>query len=154
MKPHTYALYVVCFSLNQHNLQISDSISCFNHSYFGQIRFNITGRIVPQHTLEEIIAMVPRSIEILAPLVDFFAELHNAPNTTDVALVTKGMTWGSFRRVWIQPPTATTEYPLSLNSTAMVETVLKTNTFCDSNDDAHIDAVCDDQGEPWCTRLP
>lgn len=61
-------------------------------------RSQITGRIVPQHTLEETIVKVPESIKVLAPLVDFFAEIRNAPNATDVELVTEGMTWESFRQ--------------------------------------------------------
>ena len=64
------------------------------------------------------------------------------------------MTTESVHRVWIQPPTATSGYSFSLNSTAMVKIVLKTNTFCDINDDAHTDVKCDDQRESWYTRLP
>jgi len=65
-----------------------------------RIRSQTTGRIVPQHTLVETIEKVPDSVRVLAPLVDFFAELHNAPNATDVKLVTEGMTWDSFRQVF------------------------------------------------------
>ena len=45
---------------------------------------------------------VPQSIKILAPLSDFFAELFNAPGALDIELVTKGLTWKSFRKVWDQ----------------------------------------------------
>jgi len=65
-----------------------------------RIRSKITGRIVPRITLQESIDKVPKSVQILAPLVDFFAELHNAPNAPNVQLVSKHMTWQSFRNVW------------------------------------------------------
>ncbi len=41
-------------------------------------------------------------MKILSPLADFVAELHNAPSTSDIELVTDGMTWSSFTSVWSQ----------------------------------------------------
>ena len=43
---------------------------------------------------------VPRSIEILSKKVDFSVELRNAPGSTDVEIMTKGVTWSSFARTW------------------------------------------------------
>merc|ERR1712238_444241 len=65
-------------------------------------RSQITGRIIPRATLEHTLATVPQSVKILAPLSDFFVELHNTPNAPDIKLVTEGMTWDSFRKVWDQ----------------------------------------------------
>jgi hypothetical protein len=60
-----------------------------------------TGRIVPHHLLSEVLQQVPRSVEKLAPLVDYHVEIWNAPNE-DLALVTPGETWESFCSQWIQ----------------------------------------------------
>jgi len=57
---------------------------------------------VPQYILEHAIDKVPKSVKILSPLADFVAELHNAPSTSDIELVTDGMTWSSFTSVWSQ----------------------------------------------------
>lgn len=38
----------------------------------------------------------------LAPLVDFHAELHNGQDSSDIELVSGGLTWSNFRRVWDQ----------------------------------------------------
>ena len=62
----------------------------------------ITGRVVPHETLENSLREVPKSVRILAPLVDFFAELYNAPNSEDIELITENMTWTSFRKAWVQ----------------------------------------------------
>lgn len=64
-------------------------------------RSQSTGRIVPQATLEQSIDSVPKSISKLRHMVDFFAELYNAPGASDIELMTDGMSWESFRRVWI-----------------------------------------------------
>ena len=46
---------------------------------------------------------VPRSVHILAPMVDYFAEIDNPPNAEDVRLVKpEGSTWEEFKRQWIQ----------------------------------------------------
>jgi len=62
----------------------------------------ITGRVVPHEILEKSLEEVPKSVRILAPLVDFFAELYNPPNSEDIELVTEDMTWDSFRQSWVQ----------------------------------------------------
>jgi hypothetical protein len=62
----------------------------------------ITGRVVPHETLEKSLEEVPKSVRILAPLVDFFAELYNPPNSKDIELVSEDMTWDSFRQSWVQ----------------------------------------------------
>ena len=59
-----------------------------------------TGRIVPQELLVAALEQVPKSIEILAPLVDYHVELNNA---TEIELVNPPEeTWESFGRNWIQ----------------------------------------------------
>jgi len=65
-------------------------------------RGKITRRIVPQHRLEETLDKVPHSVIRLAPLVDFHAELHNGQDSSDIELVSGGLTWSNFRRVWDQ----------------------------------------------------
>jgi hypothetical protein len=50
----------------------------------------------------EALEQVPKSVKILAPLVDYYCELNNAPNTPDIELVTEGETWESFTKQWIQ----------------------------------------------------
>ena len=63
-------------------------------------RAKATGRVVPQELLEEALEQVPRSVEKLAPLVDYYAELNNAD---EVELVKpEGSTWDDFRGVWNQ----------------------------------------------------
>lgn len=59
-----------------------------------------TGRVVPARVLEATLEQVPRSVEILAPLVDYYAELNNA---AEVQLVKpEGSTWEDFRDIWNQ----------------------------------------------------
>ena len=59
-----------------------------------------TGRVVPRELLETALDQVPRSVEKLAPLVDYYAELNNAD---EVELVKpEGSTWEDFRDVWNQ----------------------------------------------------
>jgi len=60
----------------------------------------MTKRIVPQYTLEESLEQVPKSVKILSPKVDFFAELYNAPYANDIELITEGMDWNMFKQVW------------------------------------------------------
>ena len=62
----------------------------------------MTGRIVPKETLEMSLKHVPQSIKLLAPMSDFFCELDNSPDSKEVALKTKGVTWDSFRDTWAQ----------------------------------------------------
>lgn len=59
-----------------------------------------TGRVVPRETLEAALEQVPKSVEMLAPLVDYYAEINNAE---EVELVKpEGSTWEEFRDVWNQ----------------------------------------------------
>jgi len=62
----------------------------------------ITGRVVPRETLIQALEQVPKSVEILAPLADYYCVLNNAPNMPDIELVTEGETWESFTKQWIQ----------------------------------------------------
>jgi hypothetical protein len=62
-----------------------------------------TGRIVPREVLEMALEQVPRSVGILAPLVDYYAELNNAPGAPDIELTKpEGGTWESFQSQWNQ----------------------------------------------------
>jgi len=66
-------------------------------------RAKTTGRIVPLHVLENAIDQVPRSVKILAPMVDYYAEINNAPDVDDIELVKpEGSDWTEFRQQWIQ----------------------------------------------------
>jgi hypothetical protein len=63
-------------------------------------RGRATGRVVPQKVLEAALEQVPRSIEILSPLVDYYGELNNAD---EVELVKpQSSTWEEFSEVWNQ----------------------------------------------------
>ena len=59
-----------------------------------------TGRWVPTRVLEAALEQVPRSVEILGPLVDYYAELNNADEVKLVKPI--GSTWEHFRDIWIQ----------------------------------------------------
>jgi len=60
-----------------------------------------TGRVVPQELLVQAMEQVPRSVAILAPHVDYFGEINNAPGR-DIELVTEGGDWDSFQSTWFQ----------------------------------------------------
>mmetsp|Transcript_17804 Transcript_17804/g.18020 ORF Transcript_17804/g.18020 Transcript_17804/m.18020 type:complete len:84 (-) Transcript_17804:587-838(-) len=45
---------------------------------------------------------VPRSVKVLAPLADYFAELNNAPNTIDIELLNQDEDWDDFQCQWLQ----------------------------------------------------
>ena len=57
---------------------------------------------MPESLLHEAIIEVPKSIKILAPLVDYFVELENDDGTPDIELVTEGETWENFTSKWVQ----------------------------------------------------
>jgi hypothetical protein len=61
-----------------------------------------TGRVVPRETLMNALEQVPKSVEELSPLVDYFCELGNAPNVADIELLTKGENWENFQKHWMQ----------------------------------------------------
>lgn len=65
-------------------------------------RSRTTGRVVPQETLELALEQVPKSVEVLAPLADYFCELHNAPDADDIELTSCGESWESFQANWAQ----------------------------------------------------
>jgi hypothetical protein len=66
------------------------------------MRAMTTGRVVPREVLERALDQVPRSVKVLAPLVDYFCEINNAPGAPDVELITEGETWETFESKWIQ----------------------------------------------------
>jgi len=58
---------------------------------------------VPSEILENAIEQVPKSVRILAPMVDYYAEINNAPGVDDIELVKPaGSNWTEFRQQWIQ----------------------------------------------------
>ena len=61
-----------------------------------------TGRVIPRATLEESLLQVPKSIQQLRPLADFYAQLHNAEDAEIKIEAPKGLTWQRFRNAWIQ----------------------------------------------------
>jgi hypothetical protein len=61
-----------------------------------------TGRIVPRETLKNTIEQVPKSVQELGPLSDFFVDLHNPPDADGIKLRTEGTSWDSFQSVWMQ----------------------------------------------------
>ena len=70
---------------------------------YRKARAQQTGRVVPCSVLLEALQQVPKSVEQLAPLVDYHVEVRNASNDgTDIQLMTAGETWDSFRKQWIQ----------------------------------------------------
>jgi hypothetical protein len=72
-------------------------------TFENQSRALVTGRIVPLAVLEAALEQVPRSVEILAPLVDYYAEINNPENAPDIELVKPvGSNWEEFRRTWLQ----------------------------------------------------
>ena len=65
-----------------------------------QNRAKVTGRVVPKDLLEQTMAEVPHSVSILSRKADFTVQLQNAPDSSDVEIVTKGIDWVSFTRMW------------------------------------------------------
>ena len=46
---------------------------------------------------------VPKSVKLLGPLTDYFAELDNSPEKDDIELITpKNETWAHFSNKWLQ----------------------------------------------------
>ena len=61
-----------------------------------------TGRVIPHSTLEDSLRQVPQSVRQLSPLVDFYAQLHNAENNQVSIEAPSNLTWQTFRTTWIQ----------------------------------------------------
>ncbi len=58
---------------------------------------------MPREVLEAALEQVPRSVEILSPLIDYYAEINNAENILDVELVKPiNSSWEEFRVTWLQ----------------------------------------------------
>lgn len=70
-----------------------------------QKRANETGRVVPKDLLCSVIEQVPKSVERLAPQVDFVVEIDNASDD-ELQLTTEGMSWEHFKDIWMQFHTA------------------------------------------------
>lgn len=79
---------------------ICSNFVIFTHTTCLQDRSKVTGRVVPRHTLEMALDQVPRSVQVLAPLTDFFCELHNPQEADEVEITTQGLTWDAFKRIW------------------------------------------------------
>lgn len=65
-------------------------------------RARTTGRVVPRELLLSAIEQVPKSVEILGPLVDYSVEMRNSPGAEDIELVEGAPSWDSFASNWIQ----------------------------------------------------
>jgi hypothetical protein len=61
-----------------------------------------TGRLVPKKLLTETLEEVPKSVNKLAPLVDYHVDLRNPPQADDIELVTPNETWNEFTSKWVQ----------------------------------------------------
>jgi Zeta toxin len=61
-----------------------------------------TGRVIPRATLEESRIQVPKSVERLRPLADFYSQLHNAEDAEITIEAPAGLTWKAFREAWTQ----------------------------------------------------
>lgn len=58
---------------------------------------------MPSHILERAIEQVPESVKILAPMVDYYAEINNAPGVDDIELIKpENSNWPEFRQQWMQ----------------------------------------------------
>ena len=68
-----------------------------------QQRALVTGRLVPKQTLLEALEAVPKSVQILAPYVDYYAELKNETRLRrqSIQLETPGETREQFRSRWV-----------------------------------------------------
>ena len=64
-------------------------------------RAQSTGRVVPEDVLKMAMEQVPKSVKILAPLVDYFVELRN-DSSPEIEIVTEGETWEHFASKWVQ----------------------------------------------------
>jgi len=62
----------------------------------------ITGRKIPQETLEMAIKQVPISVTQLKDQVDAYYKFNNSPSLKDVELVNEECTWENFKQNWIQ----------------------------------------------------
>lgn len=65
-------------------------------------RAHQTGRVIPRATLEESLLQVPKSLQQLSPMADFYAQLHNAEDAEIRIQAPAGLTWQAFRKAWIQ----------------------------------------------------
>lgn len=76
-----------------------------------------TGRVVPLETLEHALECVPKSVRILAPHTDFFCEFNNdsTPSVPDIQILTPGVNWESFTRIWYQSCSITSTATTALN---------------------------------------
>jgi len=67
-----------------------------------KLRGIITGRKIPQETLETAIKQVPLSVARLKDHVDFYYKLDNSPGSKDVELLAEECSWEKFRQSWVQ----------------------------------------------------
>ena len=58
---------------------------------------------MPSEILEKAMEQVPKSVKILAPMVDYYAEINNAQGVDDIELIKpEDSNWTEFRQQWIQ----------------------------------------------------
>jgi len=66
------------------------------------LRGVVTGRKIPQETLEMAIKQVPISVAKLKDQVDCYYKLDNSPSLKGVQLMNEGITWSMFQDNWLQ----------------------------------------------------
>lgn len=70
-------------------------------------RAKITGRVVPEKLLQEVMTQVPKSVKILREKADVFVELYNGITDDEIQLVDPtDMTWEEFSNLWQCPKDA------------------------------------------------
>lgn len=92
-------------------------------------RAQTTGRVVPHETLEASLHQVPKSVQQLSPLADFYAQLHNAQRDARPTIETPGLSWEGFQAAWIQSCTDGEQRRVAERTDATT-----TTTTCDDDD--------------------
>lgn len=71
---------------------------CFDSLKKKKERASITGRLVPKELINESFDQVPKSMKVLAPMVDYFVEVFNPDNSNDTQIITPpNESWETFQ---------------------------------------------------------
>ena len=65
-------------------------------------REKLTGRAVPNETLESAFQEVPKSVSKLKSCVNYYCALNNGSNISGIEILTEGITWEDFASNWNQ----------------------------------------------------
>uniref|UniRef100_A0A7S1BFA9 Zeta toxin domain-containing protein n=1 Tax=Corethron hystrix TaxID=216773 RepID=A0A7S1BFA9_9STRA len=90
-----------------------------------QKRGEMTGRKIPIATLEMAMDQVPKAVQHLSPLSDYFCELDNSPGAENVVITTPGVTNESFQENWLQMCLWVPGKPRATRSIEAVENILE-----------------------------